>query len=119
MARADGFYPTVREMGATARKSVLHINVLDDGTMVMLARVYGDPNRIRQLIKQNSNAIDHSVSDAGDGTGLMYVHSRLPGPIRGILRPLDEHEVFFESIEYLPEDEIRVTMIGETNEVFH
>ncbi len=121
VTRPDGFYPSVDELVATesapARKSILHFNVLDDGTMVVLAHVRGDPDRTRQLIERNPNVIDYSVSDEGDGTGLMYVHSRLPDPMRGVLRPLDKHEVFFESVEYVREDEMRMTLIGETNAV--
>lgn len=121
ITRPDGFYPAVHELlvseSAPVRKSILHLNTLDDGTMVMLAHVHGNPDRTRRLIEQNPDVIDYSVSEEGDGTGLMYVHSHFPEPIRGILRPLDEHEVFFESIEYISEEEIRVTMIGETNEV--
>ncbi|WP_231187204.1 helix-turn-helix domain-containing protein [Haladaptatus sp. DYF46] len=121
VTRSGGFHPTVHGLHATesapARKSILHFNVLDDGTMVMLAHIHGDPGRTCQLIEQNPGVIEYSVSDEGDGTGLMYLHSRLPDQMRGIIRPLDEHEVFFESLEYVSEDEIRMTMIGETNEI--
>lgn len=121
ITRPDGFHPTAYELhtseSSAGRKSILHFNVLDDGTMVMLAHVHGNSDRMRRLIEQNPDVIDYSVSDEGDGTGLMYLHSQLPDSMRGILRPLDEHEVFFESIEYISEEEIRVTMIGETNEV--
>ncbi len=117
----DGFHPTAHDLhdtkSAPTRKSILHFNVLDDGTIVLLFRVHSDADRTRQLIEQNPNVIDYSVSDEEDGTGLVYVHSQLPGPTRGIIRPLDEHEVFFESIEYIRADAIRVTMIGETNDV--
>lgn len=99
------------------RERIYHLNLLEDGTLVLLGRLRGDLDRARRLIAERDDVLDFSISGEGE-SGLAYVHARVPPAIRPFLELPRRHEVFFDfPIEGTRDGGLRVVMIGETNEV--
>lgn len=121
MRHPDGFHPAARELAAEAgirRETLFQLNVLDDGTAVVLCRIRGDLDRARELIGERPDVLGYSVSGGRTGEGVAYVHTRPPAVVEAFVRIPREHEVVFDfPLEGVDETGVRVTMIGETNEV--
>lgn len=100
------------------RERIYHFNVLDDETIVLLAQVSGDLDRVRTFLEQSSKVIGYQVSSESNSGALVYVHVILPEKIKQMLQIPRTHEVFFDSpIEGTHSGRLRFIMIGETNEV--
>jgi hypothetical protein len=100
------------------RERIYHLNVLDDGTVVLLGRLRGDLDRARALLEDRSDVLGYSLSGEEANAALVFVHSRPPEALGRFVHLPRSHEVFFDfPIEGLPDGRIRVVMLGETNEV--
>lgn len=114
-------HPTSRmfdEESRLVRERIYNLNLLEDGSMVLLGRVRGDLDRARELIDERMDVLGFSISETGDGGGLVYVHAQPPPEIQRFLELPREHEVFFDfPIEGTRDGGLRIVMIGETNEV--
>jgi hypothetical protein len=122
MRRASGFHPATRILaaeGTLTREAVFQLNILDDGTAVLLSRVNGDLDRARRLIGKRADVLGYSISGERESEGLAYVHTRSPEVIGEFVELPRTHEVVFDVFppEGTRENGIRVTMIGETNGV--
>jgi hypothetical protein len=119
--RAGGFHPATRILtaeGTLTREAVFQLNILDDGTAVLLSRVNGDLDRARRLIGKRADVLGYSISGERESEGLAYVHTRSPEVIGEFVELPRTHEVVFDVREEgTRENGIRVTMIGETNGV--
>jgi len=97
---------------------VFQLNILDDGTAVLLSRVNGDLDRARRLIGKRADVLGYSIPGERESEGLAYVHTRSPEVIGEFVELPRTHEVVFDVREEgTRENGIRVTMIGETNGV--
>ncbi len=106
------------EASGISRERVYHVNILENGTTVMLGRLRGDLDRARQLIEDRLDVLGLSISGDGDEGGLVYIHTQPPSEIRRFLKLPREHEVFFDfPVEGTRDGKLRVVMVGETNEV--
>jgi DNA-binding CsgD family transcriptional regulator len=100
------------------REEIYHLNVLADGSVVLLGRVRGDIAEARRLLEDRPEVLGYSLSRGEDYGGLLYVHARPPPEIKRFLTLPQTHEVFFEfPLESTADGRLRVVMIGETNEV--
>lgn len=132
---AGGFHPHPISRALTAfteetvftDETVRQINILEDGTAVVLCEVRGDLNHARQLIDNHIHArqpIDNHVDVLScnvfgeqEGNGLVYTHIRPSESSREIIETIQEHGVIFDyPFEAIQNDTVRVTLIGETNE---
>jgi DNA-binding CsgD family transcriptional regulator len=132
----EGPHPAYRlfdEGSGISRERIYNLNVLDDGTVVLLGRVRGDLDRVRELVAGRTEVLGYSVSGGagsesrnGDGSGgersadggLVFVHARPPPELARFLTLPRTHEVFLDfPIEGTPEGGLRVVMLGETNAV--
>ncbi|MFB6207403.1 MAG: helix-turn-helix domain-containing protein [Haloglomus sp.] len=106
-----------RGESSPAPNRVIDLNVLDDGSIVLLGRVRGDLERIRELLAAGPDVLGFSVSGEDAEGGLVYVHSRPPPAVARFLALPEEHEVFFDfPAEAMPDGRYRVDVVGETNE---
>jgi DNA-binding CsgD family transcriptional regulator len=97
---------------------VHNFNVLDDGSIVLLGRLRGDLDRIREILEAEADVLGFSISGEDDRGGLVYVHSRPPPAVTAFLGLPGTHEVFFDfPVEATPDGRYRVDVVGETNEV--
>lgn len=105
------------ESGIT-REELSQVNVLNDGTMVLLGGVRGDPARVEQLLAELPLILDYSVSERGDESALVYVHTVPPPGAEEFIQLPRKHEVFIDfPIEGARDGRLRAVMIGETNDV--
>ncbi|MFT4904449.1 MAG: putative DNA binding protein [Natronomonas sp.] len=100
-----------------SRESILHINRLNDGTVVLLTQVRGDADRLDELLEEHDAVIAHNVSTLRDGLQA-YIHAE-PTPVAAALLDLtQEHEFVVDTpIEYGPEGAFRVAVIGQEKTV--
>ena len=117
----EGAHPAYRMFDPGSefvRERIYHLNVLDDGTVVLLARLSGDLDRARRLLEDRSDILGYSLSGEEVDAALVFVHARPPEALGQFIHLPRSHEVFFDyPIEGLPDGRLRVVMVGETNEV--
>lgn len=106
----------VAEETAFRREKVRQFNILEDGTAIVLCEVRGDLNRARDLFADHPEVLSSTITRADEGEGLSYIHVRPPESLAELIRLPRQHEVFFEfPLEGVRDDQVRVTMIAETN----
>lgn len=99
------------------RERISHLNLLEDGTVVLLGRLRGDPDRARRVLANRPDVLGYSISDAGDPGALGFVHARPPPSLRRFLSLPRRHEVFFDfPIEGSRDGGLRVVLVGESND---
>lgn len=99
--------------GAT-RESIVHFDVLDDGSVVVVGRLRGDLDRVRDLLAGRLDVLGFDVSDERDG--LVYVHMEGTDDVKRLLSVPRRYEVFFETpLERVGATGLRLTVVGETS----
>jgi predicted DNA binding protein len=110
-----GFHPVDRSLAtdpAVTRESIQQINLLDDGTGVMLYALRGDMGRAAELIAAHEDIIDFEVS--GEGEGLAYVHFHPNDRTRALLDVVQQNEIILETpVECTAGGGIRFTVLGD------
>jgi predicted DNA binding protein len=110
-----GFHPVDRSLAidpSVRRESIEQVNLLDDGTAVMLYALRGDMARAADLIAGHEDIIDHEVS--GDGEGLAYVHFRPNPRTRTLLDIVQQNEIILKTpVECIDDGGIRFTVLGD------
>jgi predicted DNA binding protein len=117
MTQDGGFHPIGRacEELPFTRETIHQLNVLEDGTAVVLRRIRGDLDCARALIESHPTTLSYSVSGGSEGEGLAYVHVEPPDPIAGVIELPRTHEVVFDfPLEGAGEDAIRATMVADS-----
>lgn len=111
-------YKLFAETPGLSRERIYNLNLLEDGTMVLLGRLRGDPERARRLFQEHIDVLCLSIS-SDDGEGwLVYIHTRPPPEIKRFLELPREYEVFLDfPVEMTSDGDLRLVMIGETNAV--
>jgi hypothetical protein len=111
-------YQLFDEASPIRRERIYNLNLLEDGTMVLLGRIRGDIDRARSLTEAAVDVLGFSITDEDDEGAVVFVHARPPPPVTRFLELPREHEVFFDfPIEGIHDGRLRVQIIGETNEV--
>lgn len=112
------FQDRLFERADVSRERIYHLNVLEDGTIVLLGRVSGNLDRLETVLAAVETTRSYTVSREGDGSALVFLHVSPPPAIRQFLELPRTHEVFFDfPIEGADRGDLRVEMIGETNAV--
>jgi predicted DNA binding protein len=110
-----GFHPVDRSLAAdpsVRRESIEQVNLLDDGTAVMLYALRGDMDRAADLIAGHEDIIDYEVS--GDGEGLAYVHFHPNPRTRTLLDIVQQNEIILKTpVECIDDGGIRFTVLGD------
>lgn len=100
------------------REQIYQLNVLEDGTVVLLGRLRGDLDEARQLLDAHDDVLGYSISSADPQHGLVYVHARPPAVMERFLKLPRTHEVFYEfPMGSTGDGRLRVQMLGESNDV--
>ncbi|MCU4742112.1 helix-turn-helix domain-containing protein [Halobacteria archaeon AArc-m2/3/4] len=99
-------------------EAVHHVELLSDGTIAMVARVSGDPNRYREILAESEAVLDFAVSATSD-EGIGY--SRIVPNDRTVA--LFEHQRATEfvvemPVEYTGDGGQRYTIVGSGDHVF-
>lgn len=99
MRRDEGFHPASRrliEQNDVTRERLYHLNILDDGTCVLLIRLRGDLAEVEQLARNRPDVLSFRISEYEQGHGLAFVHTQPPHVIEEFMQVPQEHEVFFD-----------------------
>lgn len=115
-----GDYPTAELFEGDAvleRERIYNLNVLEDGSIVLLGRVSGDLKHAREFIEQRMDVLGFSISNRDEDGGLVFIHARPPAKIARFIELPRKHEVFFDfPIEATSDGRLKIVMIGETND---
>lgn len=113
--RGDGFHPVEAALVRSAtvtRGAIREVNLLTDGTGVILYTLTGDLGRARALLADLDSV--YTVTVGGDEEGMAFVHFEPNGVARTLLEIVDDTPFALDRpIECRPGGALRVTLIGE------
>jgi predicted DNA binding protein len=107
----------IQQEPSLTREAILHINRLNDGTVVLLTQLRGDRDAILDILENHRAVISYNVSSLRDGLQA-YIHAEPTHMASGLLGLTQEHEFVLDTpIEYGPEGGFRVALIGQEETV--
>lgn len=113
--RADGFSPGYRalaEESTVTRECIHHLNLLDDGTIVVLYQLRGDLARAKTVLERVSNVLACDI--AGHTHGLAYFHVAAIDPAKSLLSIFQTFEIVLDTpLTFTADGNPRVTLLGE------
>lgn len=99
------------------REAILHINRLNDGTVVLLTQLRGDEDDLLDILEHNQAVISYNVSTLRDGIQA-YMHAEPTDTADALLALTQEHEFVLDTpIEFGPDGGFRVALIGKEETV--
>lgn len=116
VVEGSAVHPVARLLAESGvrRESIIHFDVLDDGTILVVGRLRGDLDRVRDLLTGRPDVLGYDIPRERDG--IVYVHLRATADVERLLSVPRKHEVFFETpIERAGPTGLRLTVIGETS----
>ena len=109
-----GFHPADRLLAADPairRGAIDYIDLLADGTTVLLYRLSGDLDRARALLTDCEAVLTHDVVDSDEG--LLYLHTRASPLTEAFLLLPREYGVVVETpIAFVSGEGVRLTLAG-------
>lgn len=111
-----GLTDTDREFGAApniTRRSIQHINLLADGTAVVIFELAGKIDAIKEILSTESEVLEHNITETR-GDHHVYIHLEANEIIAELLTIPNEHELVVDTpMVYTHRGGLRVTIIGE------
>jgi predicted DNA binding protein len=111
-----GFHPADRRIidsPEIERVAIQHFNQLDDGTIVFLYQLRGDPDEATAVLEAHADVLAHSVAGEDDDIHA-YIHVDPNETVETVFRLPQEHSLVVETpIECLPGGAIRVSVLGD------
>lgn len=99
------------------QESILHLNQLNDGSVVLLTQLRGDAETLESLLESRDDIRSYNVSRLRDSLQA-YVHAEPTDAGAALLELTQRHEFVLDTpIEYGPEGGISVAVIGEEETV--
>ncbi|WP_458186104.1 helix-turn-helix domain-containing protein [Haladaptatus sp. NG-WS-4] len=94
------------------RESIREINLLNDGTCVVLYELRGDFHKVDELLSSHPDIIAVDVSDSEGG--LVYVHFETNFTVEALLTIVQMHEIVLDTpIECIERGGVRVRLVGD------
>ncbi|QLD87337.1 helix-turn-helix domain-containing protein [Natronomonas halophila] len=107
----------IQQEPSLTREAILHINRLNDGTVVLLTQLRGDNDALLEILEDHPAVISYNVSSVRDGLQA-YIHAEPTRIASGLLSLTQQHEFVLDTpIEYGPEGGFRVALIGQEETV--
>jgi predicted DNA binding protein len=107
----------IQQEPSLTREAILHINRLNDGTVVLLTQLRGDKDALLGILEDHPAVISYNVSSVRDGLQA-YIHAEPTRIASGLLSLTQQHEFVLDTpIEYGPEGGFRVALIGQEETV--
>jgi predicted DNA binding protein len=107
----------IQQEPSLTREAILHINRLNDGTVVLLTQLRGDRDAILDILEGHRAVMSYNVSSLRDGLQA-YIHAEPTHMAAALLGLTQEHEFVLDTpIEYGPEGGFRVALIGQEETV--
>lgn len=113
------FHRAVARRDAIELVAVHEIRLLEDGTTVMLYEYRGPERAARRLAAEHLATAEGGWQTGSLGDAQLMFASAKPSPlVAGVVTLLDEYRVVVDwPIEFLRDDELRVTLIGDREEI--
>lgn len=90
-----------------------HVDMLDDGTVVLLYEILGSRERIEELLDEQGRAIATETEAVGDDT-LVYTHIEPTETVRSLLEVVEGTRVILDTpITFSDDDELEVRLVGD------
>lgn len=110
----EGFYPEQQvfiEKADVTRERIHHMNLLDDGTIVMLYQLRGDLKQAKEMIDDIPRVVSSDI--AGKKEGLMYFHWEPIEADKTLLPLLKDFAIVSDMpMEITADGDLRATLIG-------
>jgi predicted DNA binding protein len=111
------FHPVGRQLAEApdvTREAIHHFELLDDGTLAMLARVRGNLERYRDILAMSPEVIEFAVAGTREGFGYSHVE---PNELNRYLIEQQRSSEFIVQmpVEYTADGGQRITMVGTTD----
>jgi hypothetical protein len=114
--RSGDFHPVGRHLSDApdmTREAIHHIELLDDGTIAMLASVRGNMERYRDILATSPEVIEFAVAGTHEGFGYSQIE---PNELTRYLIEQQRSSTFVVQmpVEYTSDGGQRITMVGTT-----
>lgn len=121
MVSPDGsFHPIDREAAAAdevKRESILHLDLLTDGTGVAVYSLSGDADYAGRKLEEHPDVIDFDVFAEDEEMFYVYVHFESGDPASELLRIKDRYGLVLHTpLEFTKDGGLEITVVGK-NEV--
>lgn len=121
LSPAGSAFGTAEQQVAAAdsitRVSIHHVNVLDDGTVVMLEEFRGEADRLDEIYAGRSEVLAYDIAET-DGALRLYVHFRANDTVTELLELPQRHGVLVDTpMAYADDGSLRITVIGTQSEI--
>jgi predicted DNA binding protein len=111
-----GLTPTDREFGAAqevTRRSIQHLNLLLDGTAVLIFELDGDLDTIQDILTTSEEVLEYNISETRESHHV-YIHIEANETVTDLLAIPNEYELVVDTpMIYTHRGGLRVTVIGE------
>lgn len=112
------FHPLGQQLAdesTVIREAIHQIELLEDGTGVMLAESRGDRKQYEDILSNSDHTIDYSLTGS-EGRWYSYTHFEPTDLTRRMVRQQREAEVMMEMPVYTAEDgSLEITFVGDKN----
>lgn len=95
-----------------SREYIHSVNLLDDGTAVLLYELSGEMEQVREIVEESPEVIEYQLSQCADGVAV-YGHIEQSAVATELLRLLDRHQLVIDTpLEYTSRGGLRILVIG-------
>lgn len=111
----EGLHPVDMQFAESSnitRERLHSLNLLDDGTAVVLYELTGDVERIRSVLEECPEVIDYQLSESQSQITI-YGHFEPPQILTDLMKLLDRHQLIINMpIEYTSRGGLRALIVG-------
>lgn len=111
-----GLTDTDREFGTDpeiTRRSIQHINLLADGTAVVIFELEGEPGAVRDILANSGEVLEHNITETRENHHV-YIHLEANETITELLTIPNRYELVLDTpLVYTHRGGLRVTVFGE------
>lgn len=94
-----------------------NLDLLNDGSMVILYEVYGDQERVKELLETHGDAHFTDTTPMGDDT-LVFTHGEPSEGVKALLETASNQRILIDlPITFSDDDELEVTVIGDSKAI--
>jgi len=121
VVRPDGGWSSFGEAisgdPSVCREAIHQLNLMADGSVVMLYELSGEHERIHEALEEHFEARAYQVSDM-EGNVLVYAHHD-PNPIvEGLLRIPQQYGIVIDTpMEFTRDGGLRLTLVGDEDDI--
>jgi predicted DNA binding protein len=113
----SSFGDVVADDDAVQREAIHQLDLLDDGTVVMLYELSGDRDHVHDLLDEHFEAKAVQASDIGENV-LVYAHHDPNAVVEGLLRIPRRYGIVVDTpLEFTRDGGIRLTLVGEEADI--